>query len=162
MQCTIDKILFFQTLTNAILFLVKMEALALMASTYIRVTAFPVIPELIAKQVSLPSVEVEICTVIICGLDIGECVSVPCQNNGTCVDEINRFTCICANGFSGNVCETSEILAEAVITFSSSLTTDIDECVSVPCKNGGTCVDGIDDYICFCMPGYTGDSCETS
>ena len=42
-----------------------------------------------------------------CSLDIGECTSTPCQNNGTCVDEIDRFTCICADGFSGNVCETS-------------------------------------------------------
>ena len=42
-----------------------------------------------------------------CSLDIGECTSTPCQNNGTCVDEINQFTCICADGFSGNVCETS-------------------------------------------------------
>ena len=48
--------------------------------------------------------------VIDCSLDIGECTSAPCQNNGTCIDEINRFTCNCADGFSGNVCETSEIL----------------------------------------------------
>ena len=94
-----------------------MEALALMASTNIRVTAFPVIPVLIAKQVRLASVEVEICTVIVCGLDIGECVSVPCQNNGTCVDEINRFICICADGFFGDVCETSESLTEGKSNF---------------------------------------------
>ena len=85
-----------------------MEAPALTESTNLHVTAFQVIPELIAKQVSLPSVfkrRLE----IICNLDIGECTSVPCQNNGTCADEINRFTCTCANGFSGNMCETSKI-----------------------------------------------------
>ena len=37
---------------------------------------------------------------------------------------------------------------------------DIDECVSTPCQNNGTCIDGIDGYACFCMAGYTGDACE--
>ena len=44
---------------------------------------------------------------IYCGSDIGECTSAPCQNNGTCVDEINRFTCNCSFGFTGDHCETS-------------------------------------------------------
>ena len=99
------------------------------------------------------------------GLDIGECTSAPCQNNGTCIDEINRFMCICADGFSGNVCETSEILLTKgnqnfLIIFVSY--TDIDECVSAPCHNLGTCVDGIDGYTCYCIDGYAGDLCETS
>ena len=38
---------------------------------------------------------------------------------------------------------------------------DIDECGSDPCKNGGTCVDGIDSYTCTCVPGYSGHDCET-
>ena len=53
-------------------------------------------------------------------------------------------------------------LAKALIQFLSSLITDVDECASVPCQNGGTCVDGIDGYKCVCMAGYTGDSCESS
>ena len=43
-------------------------------------------------------------------LDIVECSSDPCQNGGTCVDQINAFTCICMSGYTGNVCETSEEL----------------------------------------------------
>ena len=31
--------------------------------------------------------------------------------------------------------------------------TNIDECASQPCVNGGTCVDGINSYICQCRPG---------
>ena len=42
-------------------------------------------------------------------LDIGECLSDPCQNGGTCIDEINAFTCVCINGYTGYVCETSEM-----------------------------------------------------
>ena len=37
---------------------------------------------------------------------------------------------------------------------------DIDECDPVPCRNGGTCFDGINEYRCHCMAGYTGDVCE--
>ena len=43
-------------------------------------------------------------------LDIGECLSDPCQNGGTCIDEINAFTCICISGYTGDICETSENL----------------------------------------------------
>ena len=39
--------------------------------------------------------------------------------------------------------------------------TDIDECASSPCQNGGTCVDEINSYICECHPGCTGANCET-
>ena len=38
---------------------------------------------------------------------------------------------------------------------------DIDECVSVPCQNGGTCVDQINGYLCQCEPGYTDLQCQT-
>ena len=38
---------------------------------------------------------------------------------------------------------------------------DIDDCLSHPCKHGGTCRDGINSYICRCSPGYTGNKCQT-
>ena len=37
----------------------------------------------------------------------------------------------------------------------------IDECVSRPCQNGGTCVDGNNSYTCNCDLGYEGVNCET-
>ena len=43
-------------------------------------------------------------------LDIHECGSGPCQNNGTCVAGDGVYTCICTSGFTGGQCETSEIL----------------------------------------------------
>ena len=30
-----------------------------------------------------------------------------------------------------------------------------------PCRNGGTCRDGISSYECECMDGYTGENCES-
>ncbi len=32
------------------------------------------------------------------------CVNTPCQNAGTCTNEVNTFTCHCAAGFTGNRC----------------------------------------------------------
>ena len=39
--------------------------------------------------------------------------------------------------------------------------TDIDECASNPCQNGGTCADDVNRYDCTCEAGYTGTYCET-
>ena len=38
---------------------------------------------------------------------------------------------------------------------------EIDECLSSPCDNGGTCTDLLDGYSCTCVDGYTGSHCET-
>ena len=38
---------------------------------------------------------------------------------------------------------------------------DIDECVSNPCMNGGTCVDGDAFFTCSCVHGYKGTFCES-
>ena len=42
------------------------------------------------------------------------------------------------------------------------LCSDIDECASNPCQNGGTCADDVNRYDCTCEAGYTGADCETS
>ena len=38
-------------------------------------------------------------------------------------DQVNRYVCACASGFSGQSCETN-----------------IDDCESNPCQNGGACM----------------------
>ena len=38
---------------------------------------------------------------------------------------------------------------------------DIDDCVNHTCANGGSCMDGINNYSCNCLVGFTGSSCET-
>ena len=37
--------------------------------------------------------------------DINECESSPCQNRGTCVDEINKYYCTCTNEWHWPHCE---------------------------------------------------------
>ena len=36
---------------------------------------------------------------------------------------------------------------------------DIDDCQSNPCLNGGNCTDGLNNYTCSCLPGYTTRNC---
>jgi len=77
-------------------------------------------------------------------LDIDECSSAPCQNAGTCNDQVDSYTCSCAAGYVGTHCET-----------------DVDECSSAPCQNGATCNDQVNSYTCSCAAGYVGVHCET-
>ena len=53
-------------------------------------------------------------------------------------------TCDCYYGYSGD-------------GFSC---VEIDDCLSDPCNNGGTCVNGVGDYTCTCMDGYMGPECD--
>uniref|UniRef100_A0AAQ5XT91 Sushi, nidogen and EGF-like domain-containing protein 1 n=1 Tax=Amphiprion ocellaris TaxID=80972 RepID=A0AAQ5XT91_AMPOC len=79
-----------------------------------------------------------------CQIDVDECASSPCQNGGTCEDQINGFICQCPPGYTGIHCET-----------------DIDECKDRPCFNNASCVQGAGSFTCVCEPGYTGVLCET-
>ena len=54
-------------------------------------------------------------------------------------DKTEFFT-IYAFSFAGKLCEIN-----------------IDECLSDPCQNQGTCVDGIAGYFCECPKGFTGE-----
>ncbi|XP_028300564.1 sushi, nidogen and EGF-like domain-containing protein 1 isoform X2 [Gouania willdenowi] len=79
-----------------------------------------------------------------CQIDVNECASHPCQNGGTCNDQINGFICLCPPGYTGLHCET-----------------DIDECRNRPCRNNASCVQGEGAFTCTCEPGYVGVLCET-
>ncbi|KAH3796462.1 hypothetical protein DPMN_150030, partial [Dreissena polymorpha] len=75
--------------------------------------------------------------------DINECVSNPCQNGGTCNNNLNSFNCTCAAGYAGSTCQI-----------------DFNECYSSPCRNGATCLDQVNGYICLCVTGFNGTFCE--
>ena len=38
--------------------------------------------------------------------DTNECQSSPCQNGGTCIDQINSYKCTCTDDWKGTNCET--------------------------------------------------------
>ncbi|XP_071798807.1 uncharacterized protein [Asterias amurensis] len=65
------------------------------------------------------------------------CDSSPCMNGGTCGLSTAGFTCQCASGFGGEVCQAAF-------------------CDSSPCMNGGRCT-----YSgCLCTTGYRGNLCQ--
>ena len=37
----------------------------------------------------------------------------------------------------------------------------VNDCSGVICKNGGTCIDGLNTYYCSCYPGFRGRHCGT-
>jgi len=76
-----------------------------------------------------------------CEIDIDECSSNPCKNDGVCIDRVNGYFCNCTDDFMGVDCEK-----------------DFDACAFNPCKNGGTC--GTKprrrEYYCDCPAGNNG------
>lgn len=74
----------------------------------------------------------------------------PCQNSISCVDGTPidtatfRSNCTCVPGYQGYLCQT-----------------DIDECASAPCRNGGTCTDYVNGFTCACVGGWSGLTCRT-
>ena len=49
--------------------------------------------------------------------EIDECLSLPCQNNGSCSDNINGYICSCVNGFSGDNCEIGKCVSSTLFTY---------------------------------------------
>nr|XP_020649057.1 protein crumbs homolog 2 isoform X2 [Pogona vitticeps] len=99
-----------------------------------------------------------------CEEDVDECATDPCLNGGECFERSNQsyygkykdfpeqfsyeeaagFICRCPPGFEGEVCSIN-----------------INECMSQPCQNGGSCIDLVNSYLCHCLPGYSGVECAT-
>ncbi|KAH8322862.1 hypothetical protein KR059_009186 [Drosophila kikkawai] len=66
-----------------------------------------------------------------------------CLNNGTCVQNGRGTTCICQPGYTGALCNSSDV------------------CHPSPCLNGGSCrlIPG-NLYQCHCPAGFTGTRCS--
>ena len=90
------------------------------------------------------------------------CSADACKNGGFCTSVpggMGHFSCVCASGYDGTVCEN-----------------DIDECLSTPCYNGGSCHEGeipllgeireidyvgkADSFYCECRFAYDGSRCQ--
>ncbi|XP_048655499.1 protein jagged-2 [Marmota marmota marmota] len=77
-----------------------------------------------------------------CGLEAGSRVpgsrpSGVCGPHGHCVSQPGgNFSCVCDSGFTGTYCHEN-----------------IDDCLGQPCRNGGTCIDEVDAFRCFCPIG---------
>lgn len=105
------------------------------------------------------------------------CEHHPCLNESTCIDGINiktgnNFTCNCAKGMVGALCDTPFCIEEHCKHGDCNITTgnpfcqcergyrgkfceeDIDDCIlstgESPCRNNGICIDQVDEYTCNC------------
>ena len=53
-----------------------------------------------------------------------------------------------------------EKLAPLNVSYRLFFIQDIDECVSSPCLNNGTCTDGVNTFTCTCEAGMQGNVCQ--
>ena len=77
-----------------------------------------------------------------CQIGRDYCDSMPCQHLSECKKIGNGnvgYVCECLDGFEGSHCEVV-----------------VNECLSGPCLNGGSCMDGPGKFMCYCEPGFTG------
>ncbi|KAG9259854.1 protein jagged-1 [Astyanax mexicanus] len=69
-----------------------------------------------------------------------------CGPHGSCRSQAGgQFTCECQEGFRGTYCHEN-----------------INDCERNPCRNGGTCIDKVNEYQCICADGWEGSHCETN
>lgn len=114
-----------------------------------------------------------------------------CQNRGQCEYE-NKFYCNCTDGFKGKYCESERTPFDCTAQGPNSCRNggfcpnsangtsllscvcppnyegtycenDVNECdISVPCENGGTCVNVPGGFQCICSNGWEGERCTVN
>lgn len=108
----------------------------------------------------------------------------PCLHGGVCQNTVGSYTCGCSDtGYEGHICETGKrrpvtnlptknhstelennyywASEQVTINNVNLLLTDINECISGPCQNGGTCQNQVNRFRCVCSnTGFTGTTCE--
>ncbi|KFD67534.1 hypothetical protein M514_12872 [Trichuris suis] len=113
-------------------------------------------------------------------LELTECPSFPCMNNGTCLDNNGSYSCVCESRFTGKNCSQKSDgcsgfpCKQNATCFNKygkypcicdpesegkTCHETIDRCADFPCSNNGTCTVINGSYQCECTPGYTGSNC---
>ncbi|KAG5830976.1 hypothetical protein ANANG_G00298990 [Anguilla anguilla] len=107
-----------------------------------------------------------------CLIDANECESKPCVNSNSCRNLIGGYFCECVTGWTGQNCDTMSEwrhlqgpgewlpLPLPARLHGERCETDVDECASAPCLNGGHCRDDVDGFQCLCPAGFSGNLCQ--
>ena len=85
----------------------------------------------------------------LCEVSIDECVTeaVSCYHGVKCRDEVNGLAVSCMEGFTGIYCQVQKVFVVKTGHFCYELDVlmffqdDFPDCLSQPCKNGGTCLE---------------------
>lgn len=101
-------------------------------------------------------------TGLLCETNYDECARALCENNSTCIDGIATYSCRCVPGFRGEseVNISTKVSLLWFVFVGDACEINVDDCESSPCKNNGTCIDGLDAYECQCLSGFSGRDCE--
>ena len=57
--------------------------------------------------------------------DLDECLSDPCQNNGSCIDQPSLFSCNCPLGWNGTHCEIGKSIKDLTSNISGRRKLDV-------------------------------------
>uniref|UniRef100_A0A8C1HEI9 EGF-like domain-containing protein n=1 Tax=Cyprinus carpio carpio TaxID=630221 RepID=A0A8C1HEI9_CYPCA len=90
--------------------------------------------------------------------DIDECLSSPCANGGTCTDEVNGFSCVCAKGWAGPTCQSPTPTFFVTIANTSSVSSGAAAASSFPltrASSASRCSQVQGTTHCSCEPGFT-------
>ncbi|XP_050405587.1 sushi, von Willebrand factor type A, EGF and pentraxin domain-containing protein 1 isoform X2 [Patella vulgata] len=77
-------------------------------------------------------------------LNYGSTVTYSCNHDYRMTSGSSRRTCQHNSGWSGLMPRCRYV----------------NTCSSNPCKNGGSCINGVESYTCQCQPGWSGINCE--
>ncbi|KAJ9584467.1 hypothetical protein L9F63_021192, partial [Diploptera punctata] len=89
-----------------------------------------------------------------------------CQNGGTCVHGAKTLICNCPPLFSGRRCEIDLCTCKSCSNHDQDCKcpyhrpAECHSCLSVPCANGGTCINIEGQSICKCTAEYVGKFCS--
>ncbi|ELU05207.1 hypothetical protein CAPTEDRAFT_227166 [Capitella teleta] len=98
-------------------------------------------------------------------LVVNECFADPCRHKGTCISVEWSYTCECLAGFTGEIqwnMPGSLFYSSFVFFIGTHCENEIHECLSLPCLNGGSCIELEPGYSCICAQGFLGDLCESN
>ncbi|RNA32190.1 protocadherin Fat 1 isoform X1 [Brachionus plicatilis] len=86
-----------------------------------------------------------------CQINTLPCVSNPCLNNGTCVNNLanKTFICHCQQDNNGNY-----------LYFGKNCQNKVDVCANETCSKNGVCYDVNDKAKCKCFSSYSGEKCN--